>query len=235
MGVAHGGQVVCSRRPRTWSATQLPTASSLLDLGEHRLRDLSRPERVFQVVRAGLRVGVPAVAVARRVAGEPAVQMTTSSAARRRSRDSCGPLARDRLVTLTGVGGRRQDPPRAAGRGRGACAEFPDGAWLCELAPVARPDAVWETLAATLRVQPPPGQPARGVGRSSTSRPKRLLLVLDNCEHLLDAVARRGRRRSVRVCPAWRCSATSREGSASAGEQIVAVPSLGVPADVTRA
>ena len=100
---------------------------------------------------------------------------------------------------------------------------------MCEFAPVTDPEAVWETLAASLRVQPLPGS-ERSTSRCSTIwRPKRLLLVLDNCEHLLDAVARLVdaiERRCARVS----VLATSREGLGLAGERMVAVPSLGVPA-----
>ena len=92
-------------------------------------------------------------------------------------------------MTLTGVGGvgKTRLALQVAAEVVG---EFPDGAWLCELAPVTDPDAVWETLAASLRVQPFPGRSLERVGARVLWRPKRLLLVLDNCEHLLDAVAR---------------------------------------------
>ena len=101
-------------------------------------------------------------------------------------------VCRSSLVTLTGVGG--------VGKTRLALqiaaevvGEFPDGAWLCEFAPVTDPEAVWETVAACLRVQPLPG---RALDESVLDylAAKRLLLVLDNCEHLLDAVARHGGR-----------------------------------------
>src|SRR5436190_7881532 len=106
--------------------------------------------------------------------------------------------------------------------------EFPVGAWLCELAPVTDPEAVWETLATTLRVQPLPG---RALHESVVDylETKQLLVVVDNCEHVLDAVARlldSIERRCARVS----VLATSREGLAVAGERMVAVPSLGVPA-----
>ena len=106
--------------------------------------------------------------------------------------------------------------------------EFGDGAWLCELAPVTDPAAVWDTLAATFRVLPAPG---RGIDETLLEylAAKHLLLVLDNCEHLLDAAAEVVKAIEPR-CPRVTVLATSREGFAVPGEQIVAVPSLGVPA-----
>ena len=130
-------------------------------------------------------------------------------------------------MTLTGVGGvgKTRLALQVAAEVIG---EFPDGAWLCEFAPVTDPDAVWETLATCLRVQPLPG---RALDESVLDylAAKRLLLVLDNCEHLLDAVARLVDA-IERRCPRVSVLATSREGLAVAGERMVAVPSLGVPA-----
>ncbi len=131
-------------------------------------------------------------------------------------------------MTLTGVGG--------VGKTRLALqvaaevvTDFPNGAWLCEFAPVADPDAVWETLAAVVRVQAFPGRSLEETVLEYLAA-KRLLLVLDNCEHLLDAIARQVTAITQR-CARVSVLATSREGLALAGERIVAVPSLGVPAD----
>ena len=130
------------------------------------------------------------------------------------------------LVTLTGVGGvgKTRLALEVAAQVVG---EFRDGAWLCEFAPVTDPGAVWETLAASLRVQPSPG---RGLEESVVEylAAKRLLLVLDNCEHLLDAVAHQVDA-IVHGCARVSVLATSREGLALGGERMVAVPSLGVP------
>ena len=136
-------------------------------------------------------------------------------------------VGRSSLVTLTGVGGvgKTRLALQVAAEVIG---EFPDGAWLCEFAPVTDPEAVWETLAACLRVQPLPG---RALEESVLDylAAKRVLLVLDNCEHLLDAVARVVDAIEHRW-PRVSVLATSREGLGLAGERIVAVPSLGVPA-----
>ncbi len=136
-------------------------------------------------------------------------------------------VGRSSLVTLTGVGG--------VGKTRLALqisaeviGEFPDGAWLCELAPVTDPAALWETLAACLRVQLLPGRTLEASVLDYLAA-KRLLLVLDNCEHLLDAAARLVDA-IERRCPQVSVLATSREGLGLAGERMVAVPSLGVPA-----
>jgi predicted ATPase/DNA-binding SARP family transcriptional activator len=136
-------------------------------------------------------------------------------------------LVRERsLVTLTGVGG--------VGKTRLALqvaaevtAEFPDGAWLCELAPVADPGAVWNALAASLGVRPAPGRNLQDLVLEYLAA-KRLLLLFDNCEHLLVAVAKVVAAIEQR-CPRVAVLATSREGLAVAGEQIFAVPSLTVP------
>ncbi len=136
-------------------------------------------------------------------------------------------VGRSSLVTLTGVGGvgKTRLALQVAAEVIG---EFSDGAWLCELAPVTDPAAVWETLAACLRVQPLPG---RALDESVLNflAAKRVLLVLDNCEHLLDAVARVVDAIEHR-CPQVSVLATSREGLGLAGERMVAVRSLNVPA-----
>ena len=82
---------------------------------------------------------------------------------------------------------RRQDPPRDRRSRPRCCPRFPDGAWLCELAAASDPDAMVQVVAATLGVQPRPSDDRWKAASSSFLRAKRLLVVLDNCEHLLDA------------------------------------------------
>jgi predicted ATPase/class 3 adenylate cyclase len=223
MSVAHGGQVVASA-----ATSELVRGGSveLVDLGEHRLRDLTTTERVLQVHAPGLTREFPPLRTLDALPGNLPRQVTTF-VGREAEIASLAELVRDApLVTLTGVGG--------VGKTRLALqvatevvARFPDGAWLCEFASVTDRSAVWDTLAASLRVQPFPG---RSLEESALEylTAKRLLLVLDNCEHLLDAIA--GLVDAIaRRCPHVSVLATSREGLALAGERIVAVPTLGVP------
>jgi predicted ATPase/DNA-binding SARP family transcriptional activator len=133
-----------------------------------------------------------------------------------------------RLVTLTGAGG--------CGKTRLAfeiaadlLEEFAGGVWLVELAPLADPALVPQTVAAALELQEEPGRPLLAT-LTDFLRPKALLLVLDNCEHLLTACARLAEA-LLKACPQLRILATSREGLDLVGEQTYRVPSLSVPAD----
>jgi predicted ATPase/class 3 adenylate cyclase len=224
MSVAHGGQVVVSAATAELARE---SAFEFRDLGEHRLAGLVRPERVSQLCPPGLGAEFPALRSVDALPGNLPRQVT-SFVGRDIELDTLADLVRIRpLVTLTGVGGvgkTRLALEVAAEAIRG----FPDGAWLCELAPVSDLDALWDTLAATFRLLPPPGRSLVDVLVEYLA-PKRLLLVLDNCEHLLDAVAGVVEVIEAR-CPRVSVLATSREGLALPGEQLVAVRSLGVPA-----
>jgi predicted ATPase/DNA-binding SARP family transcriptional activator len=127
------------------------------------------------------------------------------------------------VITLTGVGGvgKTRLALQVAAE---AAAVFPEGAWFCDLAPLTDPRAVWHAVAATLKVAPTPGR-ALDEFVLEYLVPKRLLLVLDNCEHLLDSAAQVVRA-ITRRCARVAVLATSREGLALAGEHMIAVPSL---------
>ncbi len=228
MAVGHGGQVLLSDVTATVARDGLPADAGLLDLGEHRLRDLGAPMQVFQLAHPGLQSEFPPLRSLDALPGNLPRQATTFVGREHDIARLEGFLRERSLVTLTGVGG--------VGKTRLAIQvaaelvpEFRDGAWLCELASVSDPDAVWDTLAASLSVHPSPGRTLEE-GVLEHLGPKHLLLLLDNCEHLLDAAAR-----AVDLigkgCPRVVVLATSREGLAVAGEQMVAVPSLAVPGE----
>jgi predicted ATPase/class 3 adenylate cyclase len=223
MSIAHGGQVVLSAT----SATLVEHASvELRDLGEHRLAGLTHSERVWQVSAPGLDADFPPLrSLDARDGNLP--RRATSFIGREQESIALANMVQTRpLVTLTGVGGvgKTRLALEVAAR---VAAEFPDGVWVCELAPLTDPDAIWDALAAALGVSPSPGRSIDQVVLD-TLRGSRLLLVLDNCEHLLDGVARTVEAIGAH-CSGVKVLATSREGLAIAGEQIVAVPSLAVP------
>ncbi len=184
MSIAHGGQVVVST---TTAGLLEATRFELRDLGEQRLTGLSRTERVWQVCVPGLASDFPPLRSLDAMPGNLPRQVT-SFVGRDAALNEVAALARSRpLVTLTGVGG--------VGKTRLAlevaaevAADFSDGAWLCELAPLTDRDAVWETMAETFRLSPVPGRPFDELVLDWLES-KRLVLVLDNCEHLLDALA----------------------------------------------
>ena len=226
MAVAHGGQVLASRAVHDVVGAELDDVE-LISLGEHRLRGVDQPLAVYQVVAPGLDPGVPPAGVVGRPAGQPAraAQLVRRPTAEKwLTSRRCS--ARRRIVTLTGVGG--------VGKTRLACQvaaevapRFLHGVWLVELDRIRDPDVVVDAVVGVFDLPPRPGVELVET-LTSFLRSKELLLVLDNCEHLLAPVAALLRTLED-ACPGLVVLATSREGLGLAGERIVAVPSLGVP------
>jgi predicted ATPase/class 3 adenylate cyclase len=216
MDAGHGGQILVSS-----STASLSTDLELLDLGEHHLKGLATPERLFQV-GAGT---FPPLRVARQRAGNIPMELTSFIGRNAEVEHVAQELAGNRLVTLIGVGGTGKT--RMAVEVAHATAPlFPDGCWLVELAPVAVEDAVPFALAAGLGISTPTDRDivADVVRRL---RQKRALVVVDNCEHLLDAVAEVVEK-LVASCPSITVLATSREPLMVSGERLVPVPSLSI-------
>ena len=200
------------------------------DLGEHRLKDLGRAERVFQVTGPGLAEGFGSL----RSLDDPALRHNLPWQVDQ-FRGPGGELtelrsqlrAGSRLVTIVGPGG--------IGKSRLAlqvAAEeldgTGDGVWLVDLAPVADPGMVSSTAAtAMLGLREEPGRPTEETLLDGLSA-RRLLLVLDNCEQVLGAVAKLVED-LLRRCPGVVVLVTSREPLRLAGEHVYRVPSLAVP------
>ncbi|HEY8217451.1 MAG TPA: BTAD domain-containing putative transcriptional regulator [Acidimicrobiia bacterium] len=226
MAKAAGGQVLVSRSTTALATTAMSDDLSLVDLGEHHLRGLSRPEQVFQLVGRGLERDFPPIEWSDERAGNLPRQLT-SFVGREAERAAVTVALREgQLVTLTGVGGvgKTRLALEVAGD---LVPSAPDGAWLCELAATADPDEIVAVVAAALRVEPRPGMSLEDAVVESL-RDKHALLVLDNCEHLLEAAGRLARAILTR-CPAVRILATSREGLGVDGEQLWPLGSLPVP------
>jgi predicted ATPase len=230
MAAGHGGQVLCSGVTAALVAGRFPEGVSLLDLGEHRLRDLSEPEHVFQVLHPELAQSFPPLRTLDALPGNLPAQVTGFVGRDRELGQIAKALEESRVVTLTGVGG--------VGKTRVAlqvAAEvlpgYADGAWLVDLGGVGDPLSVEEATATALGVQ---ASPTRPLATSLTDflRAKRLLLVLDNCEHLVEAVATLAERVAT-SCPQVTVLATSREGLAVSGEHVLPLPPMQVPSDDT--
>ncbi|MCW2649342.1 MAG: afsR 1 [Mycobacterium sp.] len=222
--LAHGGQTVLSGSTYELVVDCLPADAWLADLGAHPLRDLPRAERVAQLCHPDLCNDFPPLRtpVTTVVQHLPA-QLTNFIGREGEIVDVRSVLGGSRLVTLTGAGGVGKT--RLAVHVAGVmAAEFGDGVWYVDLAPITDPDVVALAAIRALGLPDQPGRPAdetlvRLVGD------RRMLLVLDNCEHLLDATATLTQALLGR-CPAVRLLTTSREPLGVAGEAIWRVPSL---------
>ena len=226
MGVAHGGQVLMSEAVEALVPGALPDEVTLVDLGEHRLRDLARAMHVFQVVHPSLVRDFPALVSLDASPGNLPLQVSSFVGREREIERTIGALGEARVVTLTGVGG--------VGKTRLAlqvAAEllprFRDGAWLIELASVRDPDDVVGAFAAVFGLTARAGQTMEQT-LTEFLLTKQLLLVVDNCEHVLDAAAELVEE-LVSTCARVVVLATSREGLALDGERLLAVPALAAP------
>jgi predicted ATPase/class 3 adenylate cyclase/DNA-binding CsgD family transcriptional regulator len=228
--VAHGGQVLVSAAAAGLLADSLPAGVKLTDLGLHRLKDIGEPEQIFQLQAEGLPAAFPPLpSLSNRMPLTNLPAQVSSFIGRDAELAEVHALMDgSRLVTLTGAGG--------AGKTRLALhvAAEPadgteDGVWFADLAPLGDPDLVAATVADVLGVRQEPGRPvldtlAEAVGERS------LLVVLDNCEHVIGACAKLADV-LLRSCPNLALLATSREPLGIGGERVYRVPSMGTPAD----
>ncbi|MFY9767140.1 MAG: adenylate/guanylate cyclase domain-containing protein, partial [Mycobacterium sp.] len=227
MAAGHGGQILLAD-----STAGLLSGVDLIDMGPRRLRDLPTPVGVFQVRAAGLRTEFPALRALDASRGNLRPATTSFIGRESEAGEVQAAIKAHRLVTLTGVGGvgKTRLALEVAGR---LVDEFPDGVWFFELAAVTDPAAVPDAVAAVLGITQQPGRTvAESVAAALEGRVR--LLVLDNCEHVLDAAA--DLIEAILAASATtKIVATSREGLGIADEQLWPVPSLDVGAGVDSA
>ena len=222
--LGHGGQTVLSGVTEALVVDRLPADAWLTDLGTHPLRDLPRPERVVQLCHPDLVNEFPPLRTPKAVAASNLpVQLTSFLGRDAQLTQLRELLAENRVVTLTGAGGVGKT--RLAIQVAAAMAdEFGDGVWYVDLAPITDPELVPVAVARALGL---PDQPGRSTMDTLTRfvADRQMLVVLDNCEHLLDACAE-----LVVVllgsAPRLTLLATSREAIGVAGEVSWRVPSL---------
>ena len=218
--IAYGGQVLVSGTTAALVRTALPDATDLLDLGIHRLKDLSAAEHVFQLVHPDLASDFPPLQSLDARPNNLPVELT-SFVGRERELAEIGSLVTShRLVTLLGPGGTGKT--RLALQAAGDLIEkLPDGAWLVQLAPVTDPELVAQTVLNDLRL---PESPSRSTIETIVTRlrDRALLLVVDNCEQVADAACSLVQH-VLETCPDVRVLATSRERLGARGEAVYQV------------
>jgi predicted ATPase/class 3 adenylate cyclase len=225
---AHGGQIVVSEAVRTLVAADLGPEISLRGLGNHRLKDLREPQPLGQVVADGLRVEFPPLRSLDVRPNNLPTQLTSFVGRERELGEAGALLVASRLVTLTGPGGTgktRLSLQVAAN----AAEEFPDGIFFVALETVREPALVPSRLAAAIGIAEPARRTATEV-MVEWLEGKRVLLVLDNFEQVLDAgpiVAE-----LLRSAPGLKVLVTSRAPLQVSGEQEYPVPGLPTPPDL---
>jgi predicted ATPase/class 3 adenylate cyclase/DNA-binding CsgD family transcriptional regulator len=228
-GVARGGQVLLSRATHDLVEGGLPDGVELVDLGVHRLRDLGRPEHVFALSHPDLPAILEPLRALDAVPNNLPVELSSFVGRSGELADVAHELASARELTLTGAGGcgKTRIALQAAADGLD---RYPDGAWWVELAPLADPALLGDAVAAAVGVRPLPGMTATEavVARLAS---KRALVVLDNCEHVLDASADL-LTALLGGCPEVSVLVTSREPLGLPGERSWRVPSLSLPAEL---
>jgi predicted ATPase/class 3 adenylate cyclase/DNA-binding CsgD family transcriptional regulator len=229
LDVGHGGQVLVTAAAYALLADRLPGGIELRDLGEQRLRDLGRAERVFQVTGPDLTEGFGVL----RSLDDPALNhnlpsQATNFVGRTAELAELSALLSDgsRLVTIAGPGGIGKSR-LALQAAADALDGSGDGVWLIEFAPVAEPELVARTAAAALGVREEPGEPVLDTLVDAIGG-RELLMILDNAEHVLGAVAELADA-VIQSCPRVCLLVTSREPLGCGGEHIFRVPGLAVP------
>jgi predicted ATPase len=223
MSTAHGGQVLLSQAVASLVGDRLPSQVDLLDLGTVRLRDLASPERIYQLRHPRLRDKFPEL---RSLEATPnnLPQQLTSFVGRESDLAELKQLAaRIRLLTLLGVGGIGKSR-LSLQVGAELIEDFSDGVWLVELAPLTDPRLVPQAVASVLGVKEAAGRPVTEA-LLRFFRNRRLLLILDNCEHLLQACAELAKQ-LLQAGPHSKIVATSREPLRVTGETTYPVPAL---------
>ncbi|HVE77079.1 MAG TPA: adenylate/guanylate cyclase domain-containing protein [Actinomycetota bacterium] len=234
--LAHGGQVLVSQVTRDLTK-EPPQGSHYIELGLHRLKDLSHPEHVYQLSHPALASEFPTIKSVDAVPNNLPVQLTSLVGREDEATHVQQMLHRSRLITLTG----------AAGCGKTRLSlhiaaenldDYPDGIWFVDLAPISDPDLVAQAVADALGLQ------SSVLDSEASSRnqeitelstrvihfigSKTTLMILDNCEHLIDASARLAGE-LLRSCVNLKIVATTREPLGVPGEATYRVPSLSSP------
>ncbi len=223
MSVAHGEQVLLSQTTHDLLVNDLPEKVSLRDMGEHRLKDLRSPLRLYQLVVPGLAQDFPAIQSLDTLPNNLPLQLTSFIGRRKELADILELLESVRLITLTGSGGTGKTR-LSQEVGAQALANFTHGVWFIELETLTDPSQIIPVMAQVFGLQEQPSNPLASLVVDYL-REKDALLIFDNCEHLVDACARLADD-FLHHCAGLKIIASSREALEIPGEVAYRLPPL---------
>lgn len=226
LAVGHGGQILVSGTAKELAEGAMPVQSALHDLGAHRLKDLTHPEQVYQLVAPDLPAEFPPLRSLESLPNNLPLQLTSFIGREADVAEIEELLAHHRLVTLLGSGGVGKTR-LSLQVGANLLDRYPDGVWFIEFAPLSDPSAVIETIAAVFNVTMQSDRPVID-SLVACLRTKHALLIFDNCEHVV-AQAARAADAILRGAPKVRILASSREALGVQGERALRVASLSLP------
>jgi predicted ATPase/class 3 adenylate cyclase len=227
LDIGHGGQTLLSAATAELLRDHLPPGTSLRDLGERRLKDLERPEHVFQLDVEGLSDKFPELRSVERTPNNLPLQLTSFVGREEEVAGLRRRLSADRLVTLTGAGGSGKTR-LAIQVAADVIDAYPDGAFFVDLAGLTEASFVPQAIAQAVGVREESGAQIMST-LIRQLQDKRMLVILDNCEHLVAACAEAAET-LLRNAPTVTLIATSREALGVPGESLFRVPPLAVPA-----
>ncbi len=226
MAAGHGGQILLSGEVADLVRRELPADVTVRDMGKQRMKGLTQQEHLFQVVAPDLPAAFPLLKTMDTFRTNLPAQLTSFVGREKEIAEIKQLLASHRLVTLTGPGGTGKTR-LALHVAAEVLATFPDGVWLVELAPLADAALVPRAVATVLGLREDAGRPILATLTDFLSA-RNLLLILDNCEHVVEACAHLADA-LLRACPKVVILASSREALGIAGEAPFRVPSLRTP------
>ena len=227
MSAGHGGQILLSQTTHDLVKGRLPPETELRDLGERRLKDILRPEPVYQAAAPDLRSEFPPLKTLETIKHNLPAQLTSFIGREEEIASARETLGSTRLLTFIGPGGTGKTRLSLQVAAKEIPA-FKDGVWLAELAPLAEASYILSAIASIFHLRELQGVPLLDTV-TDYLRGKHLLLVLDNCEHLIETCAELAEH-FLQSCPKLKIIASSREALGIEGETIYRVPSLSLPA-----
>ena len=223
---AHAGQILLSESVNCLVRYELPDGVTLRDLGEYNLKGLERSEHIFQPVVADLPGDFPPLNTTERIRNNLPLALTCFVGRERELAELERLLVQSRFVTISGPGGAGKTR-LAIQAAQDVQSSFPDGVWFIDLAPLSKSSLLSQDILGILGMREEAGFSPEQTLLDSL-RNKSLLLILDNCEHLMPAVAHLAEA-MLRSTPRLRILATSREKLGASGEVIWRIPPLSSP------